>query len=40
MIVIRCTQKLLAERRIKPDPAVGADESGWHANLLHIEHRT
>jgi hypothetical protein len=37
MALIRCTQKLLAELRIKPDPADPPDETGWHANLLRIE---
>lgn len=37
MTIIRCTQKLLTELRIKPDPVVGEDETGWHANLLRIE---
>jgi len=39
MTVLRCTQKLLAEIRIKPDPAVGPEESGWHANLLCTDRR-
>jgi hypothetical protein len=36
MTVLRCTQKLLAELRTKPDPEV-ADDPGWHANLLPIK---
>ncbi len=28
---------MLAELRIKPDPDVGGDEAGWHANLLAVE---
>ncbi len=41
MQLIRCTQKLLKELKVKPlesDPKVGLIGS-WHANLLHIDHR-
>jgi len=39
MTVLRCTQKLLAELRLKPNAGVGDDETGWHANLLLVERR-
>lgn len=37
MTIVRCTRKLLAELRIKPDPEVTEDEAGWHAKLLRVE---
>ncbi len=37
MTVLRCTQALLAELRVKRDPRVAEDDIGWHANLLLIE---
>ena len=37
MTIVRCTRKLLTELQVRPDPAVGPDEVGWHANLLPIE---
>lgn len=39
MTVLRCTQKLLAELRIKRGQVAETDETGWHANLLRIERR-
>jgi len=39
MTVVRCTQKLLVELRIKLVPETDAHEAGWHANLLRIERR-
>ena len=39
-MIIRCTQKLLKELRIKPaEPEVVNDVGNWHANLLRIERR-
>ncbi len=39
-MIIRCTQKLLKELRIKPQQAEVVNNIGsWHANLLRIERR-
>lgn len=39
-MIIRCTQKLLKELRIKPqEPEVVSEVGSWHANLLSIERR-
>ena len=39
-MIIRCTQKLLKELRIKPqEPEVVSEVGSWHANLLRIERR-
>ena len=39
-MIIRCTQKLLKELRIKPqEPDVISEVGNWHANLLSIERR-
>ncbi|MEA3277244.1 MAG: hypothetical protein U9Q81_18550 [Pseudomonadota bacterium] len=37
MTVLRCTQKLLAELRVKSGQDTDATETGWHANLLRID---
>ena len=41
MAILRCTQKLLSELKLKPsDRLQKPDElSGWHANLLKIDRR-
>ncbi len=39
-MILRCTQKLLKELRIKPqEPAEPDEVASWHANLLNIERR-
>ncbi len=39
-MIIRCTQKLLKELRIKPaEPEVISEVGSWHANLLRIDRR-
>jgi len=41
MTIIRCTQKLLKELKVKPvetEPSLGLI-GGWHANLLNIDRR-
>lgn len=42
-MIIRCTQKLLKELRIKPqepqEPEVVSEVGSWHANLLRIDRR-
>ncbi len=39
-MIIRCTQKLLKELRVKPvEPDVVSEVENWHANLLRIDKR-
>ncbi len=39
-MIIRCTQKLLKELRVKPmEPEVSSEVKSWHANLLRIDRR-
>jgi 2-polyprenyl-6-methoxyphenol hydroxylase-like FAD-dependent oxidoreductase len=40
-MIIRCTQKLLAELKIRPTQEESASDPfwGWHAKLFHIERR-
>jgi|LGVF01.1.fsa_nt_gb hypothetical protein len=41
MAILRCTQKLLSELKLKPSDSkeLPSDISGWHANLLRIDRR-
>lgn len=41
MAILRCTQKLLSELKLKPSDSIQqpSDLSGWHANLLRIDRR-
>jgi len=40
-MIIRCTQKLLSELKIKPVPVASSDDPFWcwHANMFYIERR-
>ena len=39
-MIIRCTQKLLKELRVKPvESDVVSEAESWHANLLRIDRR-
>jgi len=41
MAILRCTQKLLSELKLKPSDGMQqpSELSGWHANLLRIDRR-
>ena len=41
MAILRCTQKLLSELKLKPSDSkeLPSDLSSWHANLLRIDRR-
>ena len=41
MAILRCTQKLLYELKVKPSDSIQqpSELSSWHANLLRIDRR-